>query len=221
MGTTYHNKPIVTDGLIFCVDPANKVSYPGSGTTVNDLIDNTTGTMSSTGMFDSVNAGVFAFDGAGDVITVPQNSSFNTISCTVSIWIKCSSLGSDDVIFANGTSGGNRTYWFYENNYVKWFYASTSCAEIDDSVIEDGNWHNIIGTYNGSSTLSVYHNGTLHDSVSCTSTRVGTNGLGINSYSNGGFGGNQKEMGPIQLYNRALSAQEVLQNYNALKNRFI
>ena len=69
MGTTYHNKPIVTDGLVLCVDPANKESYPGSGTTVTDLIGNDhNGTLENGTGFNSSNFGIFTFDGANDYI---------------------------------------------------------------------------------------------------------------------------------------------------------
>ena len=46
MGTTYHNKPIVRDGIVFCIDPANKVSWTGpDSSTVNDLVGTTTGSI--------------------------------------------------------------------------------------------------------------------------------------------------------------------------------
>ena len=49
MATDYGNKSIVTDGLVFCMDPANKQSYPRTGTTATDIINNIAGTLSGAG----------------------------------------------------------------------------------------------------------------------------------------------------------------------------
>jgi len=83
MGTTYHNKPIVTDGLVFCVDPANKVSYPGSGTTATDLINKVEGTLSGAGgsnntpQWENTNFGAFDFDGTDDYIDYGNHANFS------------------------------------------------------------------------------------------------------------------------------------------------
>ena len=60
---------IVQDGLVFYIDAANKDSYLGSGTTVSSISNPTgsnIGTIQQSGMFDSNNAGVFAFDSKDD-----------------------------------------------------------------------------------------------------------------------------------------------------------
>ena len=66
---------IVQDGLVFYVDAANGDSYPGSGTTVTDLIGINNGTISGA-TFTNVNAGVWDFDGTDDKITSVSNSGF-------------------------------------------------------------------------------------------------------------------------------------------------
>ena len=69
MGTTYHNKPIVTDGLVFYVDPANKVSYvSGSLSTFNLITPSITGSLKNDTSFVSNNSGVWDFDGTDDII---------------------------------------------------------------------------------------------------------------------------------------------------------
>ena len=69
-----HGGPnIVTDGLVFAMDPANKQSYIGSGTTTTDIVSQITGT--GTGYtFDTSNQGILDFDGISDYITCPDSS---------------------------------------------------------------------------------------------------------------------------------------------------
>jgi hypothetical protein len=76
------NNNIVTDGLVFYIDPAYKISYPGTGTSVENTIFSSTGTMSATGMFDTSNQGTFVFDGAGDNIDFADNSTYDITDAT-------------------------------------------------------------------------------------------------------------------------------------------
>jgi hypothetical protein len=80
-------------------------------------------------------------------------------------------------------------------------------------------WYNVVGNYDGS-RARIYINGIL----SSISTNSGiTSALSGFTLGNGSAGGNSYWKGNIantQIYNRALSAQEVLQNYNATKGRF-
>ena len=68
MGVIGGPDPIVTDSLLFAVDPANNPSYPGSGTNTNDLRSSTTGSLKGGTSFISTNGGVFDFDGGNDYI---------------------------------------------------------------------------------------------------------------------------------------------------------
>jgi len=78
MGTTYHNKPIVTDGLVFCVDAANKESYPGSGTAWNSLKNsNNSVTLNNGPDFQSLGNGSINFDGVSDIGILNQDNSLD------------------------------------------------------------------------------------------------------------------------------------------------
>ena len=78
---------ILLDGAIFYLDPANDVTYPGTGTDVGDLVGTNHSTMSATGMFDSANFGTFAFDGTNDSISYGSGISSPTHFSWV-IWFK-------------------------------------------------------------------------------------------------------------------------------------
>ena len=63
-------QPIVTDGLVICLDAANTKSYPGSGTTWTDTIGGNVGTLTNGPTFNSANAGYIAFDGTDDYLSL-------------------------------------------------------------------------------------------------------------------------------------------------------
>jgi hypothetical protein len=242
MGTTYHNKPIVTDGLVFYVDAANKESYPGSGTTATDIISNTSTTLQSSGMFENTNAGVFSFDGGTNYIdsgiTLDGFSNF-----TLNTWIyQSSEVSSNPITIFARDSAGNASFMIdvldsgraggVNNKLGVWIRNGTSPGTwlYGDTALSTNIWNNISVTLQTNGTnfdVTMYLNSQVNKSTtaygtgtSITSANVNY-GIGITIYQVGSdyrpFNGN---IGPVQIYNRALSASEALQNYNALKNRF-
>ena len=131
---------IVTDGLIFCVDSANKGSYPGSGTTVTDIAGNTTGTLSGTSgdnnspQFQNTNNGIFNFDGTDDNISLGSLTSFQSDIDTsnafsISLWLKTSNTSTDNLIlFGNQGNSWNQyeTMWLYINEGYLYFSVMTN-----------------------------------------------------------------------------------------------
>jgi len=232
MGTTYHNKPIVTDGLVFCIDPANKVSYPGSGTTVNDLIDNTTGTMSSTPIFDpSEGQGVIDFDST-DTINFGTNVFTNYLSgatqFTFGYWCK-KDTSSDDMM------AGSWQHSSRDGMFIQWYTDGTLYFGVSNGGVNNNtvslSWADryfyLVGVFDGSlannSRGKIYVDGVLTSfsaATNITSFTTDASELQIGSLQNYSSYSDGK-IGPVHLYNRALSASEVAQNYNALKNRFI
>ena len=221
---------IVTNGLVLALDAGSKKSYQGSGNTITDVVGNLSGTLTNGPTFDSSNGGVLTFDGSNDYIDfgyIPNNfisnPALNNNIISFSIWVyviggyyimstgsQTSSTGIS-ITYQNGspfisirTSNKQKSYSpgsnFNTNEWMQW------CAVSDDS-----NW--IIyknGIQQSSQTL-------VSDSVVDAQTRF-TLGVPNNVVTNYQFQGN---IGPIQFYNKALSAAEILQNYNATKNRFI
>jgi len=135
------------------------------------------------------------------------------------MWIKFNLLSNDKVLLSKGSHISSRTYWFYENGGIQFFYGAAT-PKILKTDLEDGNWHNIVGTYNGTSTISLYHNGVLFGTSNSNSQAQTTQNLSINSYPDGSYVASDKKIGNTLIYNRALTDSEVLQNYNATKGRF-
>ena len=240
MGTTYHNKPIVTDGLVFYVDPANKLSYPGSGNNCFNLVNlsHTGSLLGDTTTIKNPTTFVFDHDNDDDKISFQIPSTLNlTTAVTLEAWINQEQLPNsshaDGVIsVGNGSSNSgnyefstlsNKSIYFRLNtgNGVKFYNPTDITIDLDE-------WYHIVCTFDTSTTMEVYINSVRVGTGSTTaqSQTITTNNsifyIGQrhvhSSGNNSTFGG---FISACKIYNRALSASEVLQNYNALKNRFI
>ena len=229
MGVAY-NPQIVTNGLVLCLDAANTKSYPGSGTTWTDLSGSgNTGTLVNGVGYD---VDSLSFDGVNDYISVPYNSILNTPNgATYSIWIYPTSTGE----FLNrGTSDSGATPdnpRFYINVSSKSIYFDWSTPGSDryldtsSNSFESNKWINVVGVAVAGGRLDVYVNGSLCTYQSRVNADTMPNPLPNtnNEIQIGGvtwvpryFGG---RISSVQLYNRALTASEIQQNYNALKSR--
>ena len=221
---------IVTDGLVFYVDAANDNSYPGTGTTWNDMISGNVGTLYNGPTFDSANGGSIDFDGSNDRTDFPADSSFKpTGSMTLLVWAK-GQTGASSVGLA-GTMGpsGDRGYLIGCNLSQFWFgVASNSTAIVNVTATHTDTTSApfmLTGVYSASTHLKLYKNTSeiASNTTSIPATQyVGTKPFQIgnrgDSFSNSFWNGN---VYCAMVYNKALSAAEITQNYNALKNRFI
>ena len=226
MGTTYHNKPIVTDGLVFYVDAANKVSYPGSGNDCFNLENITiTGSLKDDTTFNTDSGGTFEFDGTDDHIDFGRPSILNftpqTNTFSISAWFKTSQFGT---IYSFGAPSGNASTQIKitvrgDNYYPEMVLGGTVTA--GSAALNDNSWHNIVVTVPAASSgATLYLDGASHATGNIGTATSSENAL-IGARTDGsGFEWVDK-ISNISIYNKALSASEVTQNYNALKNRFI
>ena len=226
---------IVTDGLVFLLDAANKKSYPGSGTVWNDLSgNNTNGTLTNGPVFDSGNAGSIDFDGTDDRI----NSSFselNSVSAlSIDVWFyqtSAEATTSGTGVICGWGSTSSTTQFMRVSVSNGSFIAQTRVGGIIDidqtGVIYSAGWNHYTYVFDGTSNF--YLNGV---SQSYTSTNGGvvyvTDSISNNIFHIGTLqrGGGfetlyEGRIGLLKLYNRALTSQEILQNYNSTKSRFI
>jgi hypothetical protein len=231
VATGFNQQDIVKDGLVLWLDANDKTSYSGTGTTWKNLTGNSNNNavLVNGPTFTGNNGGAVVFDGTNDYAYIPatNNLSFNNSSFTYSLtfsipnWI----FSSERIVMEYGVNGYNGYYQltFYPNattfrtlgigGYSTWFDSTVS--------FDDNQNYNVVLTYNLTTSLaSLYVNGTLINSA----TRTGTSGVTpqiLYIYSRGGINFFQKgNLYNILAYNKALSAQEVLQNYNTNKNRF-
>lgn len=230
----YRGPNLVTDGLVLNLDAGNTKSYPGSGTVWRDLSgNNNSGSLVNGPTFSSTNYGSIVFDGVDDYVNLGNSTSITTFSqLTVNAWVNPYSFpaafnqgrviirGNDSYIlywYANSSNASDNKLYFYSPDIEP---NLASAVGYLTSNFTTNTIYNICGTYNGSST-NLYING----SVVATSTGksgviTGSLNISIGSTSAGDGYYLQGAVHNIQLYNRALSASEIQQNYNAQKSRF-
>ena len=165
----YHTGPkIVTDGLVLCLDAADRNSYPGSGASWLDLSGNGyNGTLTNGPTFSSDNAGVFSFDGTDDHVNFGNilNSVLSGNDCkfTFSLWTRVDNISgtSHHLISKNGDSNFNenqRQLIFLHRNSGKleFIYYGLNSATIyrviraNNVTLEVSKWYNLVATYDGS-----------------------------------------------------------------------
>ena len=212
--------PIIADGLVFNMDAANRASYiPDAIKSHNTINLSQTGSLQDTGMFSTDNKGVFVCDGIDTGIALNSTSNLGTIN-TIGIWVK-----RNDLIAARALFGGNT----WDSNPAMWLSGTTSLylsisKWVKPSFYSIGwsnttDWFYITVIRNGDGA-SLYKNGAYVAVLTGLKTEdTLIDSIGYNSNNNSSY--HKGNIGPVHFYNRALSANEVLHNYNALKGRFI
>ena len=221
----YVGPDIVDDGLVLALDAASERSYSGTGTTWTDLSGNSIdGTLTNGPTFSSGNGGSFLFDNFDDYVSLGASSQFSiTNQMSVFSWVKIDSFTNWDGIF--GTySGGNFVHFQLSsgriNVYVYGPNAGYGSLDSGYDQLTAGEWSNVGFTF-GSSVLTVYLNGVAMPTTVTGST---ANISSTTEVSIGRAYSGDRDLGgyvaTTDVYNRALSLAEVVQNYNAIKGRF-
>jgi hypothetical protein len=217
-----HSPSVVTSGLVLALDAGNTKSYPGSGTTWTDLSGNgNTGTLTNGPTYSSSNGGTIVFDGTDDYISTSSNQNLlPTAGLSICAWIKSSVADKWGVDKA--PSAGGQGYIFAGNSLSTWGMNVNSASVLSASTYTSNTWKFIVGTWTPSSNLMIYFNGVL-DAISTTSIPATITDPSVNLWiarrRSGGdyFNGS---IANVSIYSVALTADQVLQNYNALRGRF-
>jgi hypothetical protein len=227
-----HSPKIITEGLVLALDAGNTKSYPSGSTTWYDKSGNANnGTLTNGPTFSSANGGSIVFDGTNDlIIKNPPFTGLPSSQLSVFIWVKFNSLTS---VYYELVSQG-RTPSNYEGEWVLGTNNLSSSVRLSFFDYNSGYGFN---TVNGNTILVTnqwYYLGFIKNGTSGTfyvqGSQDGTS-TGINkTYTDTGYviGGGYRDssyylsgnIATTQIYNRALSAAEVLQNFNALRGRY-
>ena len=222
---------IVTNGLVLSLDAADQNSYVSGSATWYDLSGNgNNGNISSSVLYNSSNGNNLGFIGNGAVL-FPENSALNTQTPTVEVWAKTNALSQLGFWFEKGNVNTQYSL-FQENANILWRQYLTEqgtyrwISVTTATYINTTNWFQVAGTYT-SGVRCLYINGVLVNSDTQTGTiPTNPNGMSVGAYGgfNGTVGGRgyyyNGNIGTVKVYNRALSAAEIAQNYNAQKSRF-
>jgi hypothetical protein len=216
---------VVTNGLVLALDAADTNSYPRTGTTWTDLSGNgNNGTLTNGPTFSTTNLGNLAFNGTNQYVSVTQTLSVPITVCGYIKYIdQAKSLNTFINSFPHNTlaislnRNGAGNLQVFIGNGSAWL----GTPSINSSTTVTVNtWYYISFTCNGTTSI-LYLNG----------VNVGTSANIPSGWSTyfylghltGGVSSSEYLKGNLAstiIYNRALTATEVLQNYNATKSRF-
>jgi hypothetical protein len=243
----YHSPRIVTENLVLCLDAGNLKSYPGTGSTITDLV--------RTNNFTLTNPSFYSYD------TATGSIDFNrTLSPTAEDGGYATFTASGDLTAANYLHNNHTTeVWFRSSNrtptnyngtetqsaivvyrgfHSMWYYSSTAYTyniwgrtsgvnntynlSFNDSTVNV--WTQLVAVRSGT-TLTLYKNGVQQNSGTITSGTEGTPTsndirIAVANY-NGDFSWHaDMNFGSLRMYKKALTAAEIQQNFNALRSRF-
>ena len=214
---------IVRDELVLNLDAGNLASYSGSGTTWNDLSGyGNNGTLTNGPTYSSANGGSIVFDGVNDKATTNITSFGN--NTTWEAWVNRTTNANAYNMFMGRTLPyfGLRTSNIIFSNIIGGSQQTLNSTGFTPS---NNTWYYLAFTteYDGANTIpKIYINGVLNNSTTFTGAQGGstdsfTIGEGRSTTAWYPFDG---KVSNVKIYNRTLTATEVLQNYNALATRF-
>ena len=222
----YAGPEIISDSLVLALDAGNTQSYVGSGTTWRDLSGNgNTGTLTNGPTYSSSNGGSIVFDGVDDYVTCGNNSILQLSGGTVSAWVKTLNPGGSfrSIIakqfnYALFTADGVLVTYDWGNNLTR-----TTNVNISDNSWKNVSMSFTTNTGTPSNNAVIYLNGIAilvttikrddSNNIQLEIGRGGTVPSGNTQNLNG-------SIAQVSIYNRALTAAEVSQNFNALRGRF-
>ncbi len=228
----YYSPRIVTSGLVLALDAAERLSYPRTGTTWRDLSgNNNTGTLTNGPIFNAGNMGSILFDGVDDYVenTSPNLGITGNASVTLSCWFYFTGGSNTYVLLAygNGPDALDTFALTVNTGYsVTFSFNGGSYVGSNQNVITTNTWYNLVGTktpgaintttklYLNGSEISIVFASTDTPNVVSRVIRVGRWVADAYPYY---F---QGRVANCLIYNRALSATEISQNYNVVKSRF-
>jgi len=239
----FYNPRTITDGLVLALDAANTKSYPGSGTTWTDLSGRgNNGTLVNGVGYSGSNLGFLSFDGTNDYGSISSPSPLSgTKLFSFEIWVNFTSITGNygninkcAWLFAGGTGtgGGQPEFGVFSANNTSFtpntiIFGRGGGATIGSlsinvsSLMSNGNWYQIVLVRSASNAQTVYLNassiGTGNVSNSFTDGQTDFGAIHGNPSYDGYFNGSIPQ---VSIYNRALSAAEIAQNFNATRSRF-
>lgn len=218
---------LVTSGLVMAVDPWLTNSYPGSGTSWYDL--SSTGNTYTSANLPTFAAGPpasFTFNGSSNLFIAPEASALNTNTPSVEVWVKTANTNQNGFWFEKGQVNTQYSLFQESTNIVWRTYIGASYTNLTvaaTTYLSTTVWKHVVATYDGANKY-IYINGVQVGSIAQTgSVATNANGSSIGVY--GGYNGSRGyyyngSLAELRVYNKALSAAEVLLNFNSTRSRY-
>ena len=232
--------PVVDSSLVLWLDAGQTASYSGSGATWTNLISNgISGTLTNSPTFSSSNGGFFVFNGTNQYVGLGSSNAItgdNQTAFTLEVWVNYTSTTPDRLIHIQRGSGGlnsallsmviNVNQTITTTGYLQFVTRNSTNTNVE-YLVSNGNYNlvgkfqNFVATITGTSR-ALYVNGVLVASDTVTGLPSVTGNTdpanlavqpGLTNFFNG-------SMAVAKVYRRALTADEVTTNFNALRNRY-
>ena len=217
---------IVTDGLIFRVDAGDESSYPGSGTTWTDVVNGNNGSILNGATYNSAQGGYFEFDGVDDQVDFDQPAILESYPLSIDIWFYSSHNNSG--IITKGRTRGSSSQRDFDitgtGTDIRFLISRGSGYNfiMDNTYPSLNVWHHLSVSWDGTTGTNgakMYLDGALYAQATSSSTSFAASHDIFAGGNRSGFMMNGR-ISTIKMYNKALSADEALQNYNASKDRY-
>jgi hypothetical protein len=238
----YYGGNIVTDGLVFAVDASKLVSYESGSTTAYSMTGSLTGSLVNSVGFDKENGGSWDFDGTDDYIHVSGSSDlrFGTGGFCVSAWVYPTATDNVRIVNDRGTGGFNYPGYQFKMEQASGNWYFSDCA-VRDGVAQNqynnsgtqyplNQWYYVTMNYVPQTRVEYYVNTEVDgidtsnipqssiDNSLPTAIGAAVSANGIEGTTSQFFGG---KIALVQIYNRELTQNEIAQNYNATKQRYV
>jgi len=220
---------IVTDGLVVCLDAADKKSYSGSGTTWYDRSgEDNDGTLENDPTFSTAAGGCIDFDGVDDTAdcgsVTPDTGDF-----TIALVYQLTGSGGRGGLFERKHGSPYNGFSLGQGAPSSWTFVVSGTSVFGNYLLAAwtyptlNTWYHDVAVYSGGDTITIYRNGAFAGSDS---------GVSQGNLSTQGTRGNflianrdnlsclPCKIGLVRVFNKALTAQQVKQNFNAMKSRF-
>jgi hypothetical protein len=233
--SVYAGPEIVNDGLALCLDATNTKSYPGTGTSWNDLSGNNRHfSWVSTPTYD-VDENIPHFTTLGNRCVGPASNSFgidNNSGYTIFLIMKQITLVSTSAFqfYQDGAGSVGRAIFAHAtwSDNVVYFDQGGCCGSDTRTAVASGGsqtWN--IWTFRrltASSTRSIFKNGNVLITNTNAAATITPNSTAMDLGSSASYGGNSStwnaRLASFYVYNRGLSEAEIQQNFKALRGRF-
>ena len=240
--TRYRYPATERSNLVLNLDANNTLSYPGTGTTWTDLTGNAINGTITGATYSTDGGGCFDFNGTSNYVTLVDSPLVrNNTNVSMSAWVKFTSTAGTQSIINKGSQGGTSNYfwlhytYYNSGNYGIWWEFGDGAGNYLQykytwtPVI--GQWYNIVVTFEAGSP-KIYVNGqlaqgTIHNSSPTLPTFIAANTVSasvpfvIGTYRNSVAYWFPGKINAPLFYQKTLSSGEVLENYNAVKDRYL
>jgi hypothetical protein len=220
---------IVTSNLVLWYDPSDSTSYPGSGTTISNLASSSlNGTMSNI----TYTSPYFAYNGSSSQINIADTAALEPGSgdWTMEAWVYLSSSSGSKVVLGKFDPGGaaqDVSYSIRISGAGIYSQIGNGSTVVDTALytLPLNTWKQVVYVWKNVATnsLEAYVNGVSVGSVSHSfSSILNTSAnLYIGSYNGGEYSQWMNgRIGVVRLYNAALTAGQVLQNFEADRGKY-